>query len=61
MSNSIKITDLGPFGGGAYTAANNKSVKLEMVPLESLSEGNNQNQVVLLKVLRALSSDEPVP
>lgn len=61
MINSLKESDLGPYGGGKYTSNSGQSVKLEHGTLKSLKVGFNANKVVSAKVVGIVPYDEPIP
>jgi len=57
---SIEPRQLGPYGGGYYTARN-ETVKLEPIVLKKLQLGINRNKVVLGKVVCSVHDDDDVP
>ena len=58
---SFKPADLGPYGGGSYSAPNGKTVKLEQVALSGLKDGLNDERVVVGKVVCSIATDDPIP
>ena len=61
LMSSFKSSDLGPYGGGSYSAPNGKTVKLQQVPLTGLKDGLNEERVVIGKVVCSFATDEPIP
>jgi hypothetical protein len=57
---SIEPKQLGPYGGGCYTARN-ETVKLELIVLKKLHLGINLEKVVLGKVVCSVHDDDAVP
>jgi hypothetical protein len=57
---SIEPKQLGPYGGGCYTAKN-ETVKLEPVVLKKLHLGLNTEKVVYGKVVCSVHDDDGVP
>ncbi|PNF35240.1 Tetratricopeptide repeat protein 5 [Cryptotermes secundus] len=60
MVQSIEPKQLGPYGGGSYTARN-ETVKLEPIVLKNLHLGTNLEKVVLGKVVCSVHNDNVVP
>ncbi|XP_071508817.1 tetratricopeptide repeat protein 5-like [Diadema antillarum] len=61
LMSSFKDSDLGPYGGGSYTSPTGQTVKLEAVMLSRLTDGANQEKVVVGKVVCSVGTDEPIP
>jgi hypothetical protein len=60
MLQSIEPKQLGPYGGGCYTARS-ETIKLEPVHLKKLHSGINLETVVLGKVVCGVHDDDAVP
>ncbi|XP_061197158.1 tetratricopeptide repeat protein 5-like [Saccostrea echinata] len=61
MIESIKPSDLGPYGGGTYTSPLGKSVDLVKCKFSDLKPEVNQNKVILGKVVCTITTSQPVP
>lgn len=58
---SIKDSELGPYGGGTFTTAKGDSVALRHVMFSQLTPGENQNTVVVGKIVCCIQNEDVVP
>lgn len=58
---AITDSDLGPYGGGAYTSPLGKTIALQTKSLSALEKGYNPGTVIIGKVIGGLSTDATVP
>nr|KAG5707484.1 hypothetical protein BaRGS_011988 [Batillaria attramentaria] len=61
MLNSLSDRDLGPYGSGSYTSARGQTIKLEHIPISSLSAEINSNKLILGKVVCSVDTTTAVP
>lgn len=61
MIESIKPSDLGPYGGGTYTSPLGKAVDLTKCKFNELKSDVNQNKVIVGKVVCTITTSQPVP